>query len=146
MQPAPKKRPEVVYRRVNSGVGATGAADRTPGYAPALAPLIIGFLLLLVLLLVLGLQSKSQMTEAASRTRMQTQTYSERLRRLLQLRLGLIKLESEARLRDLSATSGQLTPPWEIRLDQARTETAQAVKSLGPVPPRSTEAKQAGVT
>ena len=146
MQPAPEKRPEVVYRRFGPGTGSTGATDRTPGYAPALAPLIIGFLLLLVLLLVLGLQSASQMFEAASRIRVETQSYSERLDRLRQLRLGLIKLESEARLRDILETNRQLTPPGALRLDQARTETAEALKNLGPAPPRSVAAIQKGVT
>ncbi|HEU4507505.1 MAG TPA: ATP-binding protein [Pyrinomonadaceae bacterium] len=135
MQPTPEKRPEVVYRRVTPGNGAAGATDRAPGYAPAVAPLIIGFLLLLVLLLVLGLQSRAQMAGAASSARLQTQTYSERLSRLLQLRVGLIKLESEARLRDISENSGQLTTPLAVRLDQARAETAEALKVLGPAPP-----------
>lgn len=134
-QPAPEKRPEIVYRRVSPAAGATPASDRTPGYAPALAPLIIGFLLLLVLLLVLGLQSASQMTEAASKARSETQIYSERLNRLLQLRLALIRLESEARLRDLSENSRQLTPPLALRLDQARAETVEALENLGPAPP-----------
>jgi signal transduction histidine kinase len=135
MQPAPEKRPEVVYRRTTPGTGATGVTERAPGYAPALTPLIIGFLLLLVLLLVLGLQSAAQMTGAADSARLQTQTYSERLSRLLQLRVGLIKLESEARLRDIAENSGQLTPPLAVRLDQARAETADALKTLGPAPP-----------
>ena len=75
------------------------------------------------------------MTEVASNARMQTLGYSERLSRLLQLRLSLIKLESEARLRDISETTRQLTPPWQVRLDQARSEATSALQTLGTQPP-----------
>ena len=110
-------------------------AERVRGYAPALTPLIVGFLLLLAVILVLGLQSAKQMDNVASNARMLTQGYSSRLSRLLELRLQFTKLESEARVRDLSETRNKLTPPLQVRLDEARTEAATALANLGPPPP-----------
>ncbi len=139
MQPAPQKQqPEVVYRRTPEPGTASG--ERSRGFAPAIAPLITGFLLLLVLILVLGLRSAQEMDDVASNARILTQSYSERLNRLLELRLGLIKLDSEARVRDVSETTGHLTPPLEIRLDAARSDARKALTNVGPPPP-ATETK-----
>jgi signal transduction histidine kinase len=138
MQPAPEKHPEVVYRKTSASEassGKTGFAERVRGYSPALTPLIVGFLLLLAVILVLGLQSAWKMDDVASNARMVTQGYSTRLNRLLELRLQLTRLESEARLRDVSETSRQLGPPLQIRLDEARVEAGKALASLGPPPP-----------
>src|SRR5919106_657288 len=144
MQPAPQKQSEVVYRKTGSGssAGPTSFAERARGYAPAIMPLIVGFLLLLAVILVLSLHSASQMNNVASNARIETQRYSERLNRLLQLRLSLITLESEARLRDLSVSNRQITPPLQVRLDEARREATEAVRNIetveAPPPPAST--------
>ncbi|HEX7331222.1 MAG TPA: ATP-binding protein [Pyrinomonadaceae bacterium] len=138
MKPSPDKHPETVYRKTpasGSSTNAAGFGDRVRGLAPALAPLIIGFLLLLVLILLLGLQSAWKMEEFASNARLVTQGYSTRLSNLLDLRLRLNKLESEARVRDVSETSRQLTPPLQVRLDEARDELRRAVENLGDAPP-----------
>jgi signal transduction histidine kinase len=130
MQTAPQKQSEVVYRKTGPVSSTGGFAERARGYAPAIMPLIVGFLLLLAVILVLGLHSVSQMTSVASNARMETLEYSERLKRLLQLRLTVIKLESEARLRDLSESNRQITPPLQVRLDDARGEAADALRSI----------------
>ena len=138
MKPARQKHPEVVYRKMSeSGASssATGFGDRVRGYAPALMPLIVGFLLLLAVILMLGLQSAWKMDEVASNARTVTQGYSIRLSNLLELRVSLNKLESEARVRDVSETSRQLTPPLQIRLDQAQDELRKALGNLGDAPP-----------
>lgn len=137
MQPAPEKHPEVVYRKMPAGAssGTTGFAERIRGFAPSLTPLIVGFLLLLAVILVLGLQSAWRMDDVASNSRILTQAYSTRLGRLLELRLRVNKLESEARVRDVSETSRQLTPPLEIRLDTARDDAQKALENLGDAPP-----------
>ncbi len=141
MQPAPERhQPEVVYRRTPEP--GTGSGERGRGYAPAIAPLVTGFLLLLVLILALGLRSQQKMLDVASNARILTQSYSARLSNLLALRLALIKLDSEARVRDVSETSRQLTPPLEIRLDQARSEARKALAQVGPPPPPPPNAKQ----
>jgi signal transduction histidine kinase len=137
MKPAPDKHPEVVYRKTpgSRASAATGFAERIRGFAPALTPLIVGFLLLLAVILVLGLQSAWKMDDVASNARIATQGYSSRLSQLLELRLRFNKLESEARVRDVSATSRQLTPPYEIRLDEARSEAQKALEQLKDPPP-----------
>ena len=138
MKPARQKHPEVVYRKLpelGTSSSATSFGDRVRGYAPAIVPLIVGFLLLLAVILMLGLQSASKMDEVASNARTVTQGYSIRLSNLLELRLRLNKLESEARVRDVSETSRQLTPPLQIRLDQAKDELRKALEKLGDAPP-----------
>ena len=130
MEPAaPQKHSEVVYRRTP---GAASASDRAPGYAPAITPLIVGFLLLLAVILVLGLRSAQELNNVASNARIKTQAYSDQLNRLLELRLSFIRLESEARVRDISESNRQITPPLQIRLDQARSEAADALKRIEP--------------
>ncbi|HKY46067.1 MAG TPA: ATP-binding protein [Pyrinomonadaceae bacterium] len=144
MQPAPKKNSGVVYRKAGPASSTGGFAERARGYAPALMPLIVGFLLLLAVILVLGLVSAEKMAGVASSARIKAQSYSERLNRLLQVRLSFVKLESEARVRDISETSRQITPPLQIRLDEARAEAIKALENIGPPPPPLTAPKFKG--
>jgi signal transduction histidine kinase len=137
MQPAPNKHPETVYRRTpasGSTTDATSAADQRRGYAPAIVPLIVGFLLLLAVILVLGLKSANKMSDVGSNARILTQGYSSHLIKLLDLRLKVINLSNEARVRDAAEARGQLTPPLNIPLDKARDEVRAAYKTLGPPP------------
>lgn len=138
MQPAPQKHSDVVYRKTDPGRSTGGFAERARGYAPAIMPLIVGFLLLLAVILVLGLHSAGQMSEVASNSRNLTLQYSQRLKALLDLRLSIIQLESEARLRDLSESNRQITPPLQVRLDEARSEASKALQIIqkmeGPPP------------
>jgi signal transduction histidine kinase len=138
MQPAPEKHSEVVYRRTPDA-GST-ATERSRGYAPAIAPLVIGFLLLLAVILVLGLKSASKLDDVGQRSRDLNLEYSTRLNRLLDLRLKLITLEHEARLRDLSESRREtdsrreIQPPFDFRFDKARDETREILNTLGPPP------------
>jgi signal transduction histidine kinase len=132
MQPTPEKQSEVVYRKTRgtgASSGARGFTARVRGYAPAITPLVVGFLLLLAVLLVLGLRSATTMDDVASNARLLTQGYSGRLSRLLELRLRLNLLDSEARVRDVTGSRG-LTPPLEIRLDEARGNAREALKDV----------------
>jgi len=132
MQPAPQK-PEVVYRR--SDIAApSSATDQARGYAPALTPLIIGFLLLLAVILVLGVKSASQINDVASNARIRTLGYSSHLSKLLDLRLKAINLNNEARVKDLAVSRRELTPPLDVRLDTAREQVKTISASLGPTP------------
>ena len=136
MQPArQKQQSEVVYRRTPEPGTTSGLAEQGRGYAPALAPLVIGFLLLLALILVLGWKSAQKMDDVASNARITTQEYSTRLSRLIELRLKLIKLDSEARVRGVSESNRQITPPGQVRLNDARDEAGDALKNLVPPPP-----------
>src|ERR1041385_2097262 len=86
MQSDPKK-PEVVYRRTPDPSAASSASERGPGYAPAIAPLIVGFLLLLVVILVLGVKSASKTDDVVKNTQWLTLKYSTELSNLLDARL-----------------------------------------------------------
>ena len=99
MQPAHDKKPEVVYRRSSAAGTTPGTTEHGPGYAPAITPLVIGFLLLLCVILVLGVKSANQMESVGANARLVTQEYSTRLTGLLELQLRLINLNNEARIR-----------------------------------------------
>src|ERR1044071_8041469 len=128
MQPSSQK-PEVVYRRTPDPGSST--TERGRGYAPALAPLVIGFLLLLAVILVLGLKSAGKLYQFGIDSRRLNLEYTTRLNQLSDLRLALMSLESEARLRDLSASTRGLKPPFDVRIDKARDDARQALKNLG---------------
>lgn len=132
MQPSPQKS-EVVYRRADLG-SPSGATERRRGYAPAITPLIIGFLLLLAVILVLGIKSASQINEVASNARILTLGYSSHLSKLLDLRLKVINLNNEARVKDVAQSRRELTPPLDVRLDKAREDVKALLQSLGPAP------------
>ena len=134
MQPAPDKHSEVVYRRTPDGTTTPGATEQGAGYAPAITPLIIGFLLLLALILVLGLRTGNKMNDVGSNARTLTLQYSTHLSHLSDLRLSIIKLDSEARIRASAEASRQLTPPLELRLDKARDDAKQSLTNLGTPP------------
>lgn len=137
MQPSPQK-PEVVYRRTPDPGSTT--TERGLGYAPAIAPLVTGFLLLLTVLLVLGLKSATKVNDLGLNARRLNAEYSTRINRLLDVRLRLMALENEARLRDLSESRRELKPPFDIRLDKARDEARVALDNLG-APPYSDDQK-----
>src|SRR5215218_3572803 len=133
MQPAPQKhQPEVVYRRTPELGTASG--ERGRGYAPAIAPLVTGFLLLLAVLVALGVRSANKMNDVGSNARMLTLAYSSHLNTLLDIRLAAINLNNEARLRDARSARGELSPPLELRLDNARDDLKAVYHTLGPTP------------
>ena len=133
MQPAPQKHhPEVVYRRTPEPGTASG--ERGRGYAPAIAPLVTGFLLLLAVLLALGVRSANKIIDVGSNARILTLGYSTHLTTLLDLQLKAIKLENEARLRDAAEARRELAPPLAIRLNTARDDVKKLYATLGPPP------------
>ena len=129
MQPAEK--PEVVYRRrpdPNSARPA-GPVSILRGFAPALLPLVVGFLLLLAVISVLGVRNVSKMDEVALDARELSRQHSARLGLLLNLRLAVTKLDNEARTRH-NEESMRIAPPFDTRLSKAREELNQVVKQL----------------
>src|ERR1043165_7932125 len=129
MQPEPKK-PVVVYRRTPDTTSA--GSSPVARYAPANAPLIIGFLILLAVLAVLGWKSANKMTDVSLSARDSNLRYVTQLQRLLDVRLKAINLNNEARVRDAAVTRRELTPPWDVRVEQARAELSAAQKLLTP--------------
>ena len=137
MKPSPDKHPEIVYRKTpgsSASSSATGFADRARGYAPALVPLIVGFLLLLAVILVLGVKSANKMNDVASNARILTLGYSSHLTTLLDLRIAVFNLNNEARLRDAAEARREFTPSLDVRVDSARDEVRALYRSLGPPP------------
>lgn len=130
MQPS-EKHPEVVYRKTTTPQ-PTPALSRLRGLAPALAPLLIGFLLLLGVIVSLGYLSVRQMDSVSFRARELAFQSAARLNLLLDLRLKITRLDNEARLRGRTEASGQrdLLPPFDMRLNNARAEVAQALQQV----------------
>jgi len=133
MQPEPKK-PETVYRRTPDPSAASISSERGPGYAPAIAPLIVGFLLLLVVILVLGVKSANKTDDVVANTQRLTLKYSTELSNLLEAHLQAFNLNSEARVRDAAYSRRELLPPYDLKVSTARDELRTAQKKLTPIP------------
>lgn len=129
MQPAPK-RDDTVYRRTSSPgktSGAAGSSEQRRGFAPAITPLIIGFLLLLGLILALGLRSANKMEDVGFNAQRAALEYSARLGLLLDLRLKVNQVDFEARARHREESVRELSPPFDVKLDKAREDTKKAM-------------------
>jgi signal transduction histidine kinase len=133
MQPA-RKKSEVVYRRTadpNAGPAAKVAVDLAKrAFIRAIAPLIIGFLLLLALISFLGWRSASQMDLVGKNARELAIQYSSRQSQLMDLRLKVVQVDSEARIRHTSLSQRAFAPPFPFRLDEARDELTQMIAEL----------------
>jgi signal transduction histidine kinase len=138
MQPAPQKQqPEVVYRRTTDPSSATpsGSLDSRRGIAPAITPLIVGFVLLLGLISAVGFLSVGLMNDVGFRARDVGLQRSGRLSLLWDLRLKVTKLDNEARIRARSESgTPDLTPPFDLRLNTARSEVVEAARRLNTPP------------
>ena len=139
MKPALDQHPEVVYRRMPDPGSAAGGSERRRGYAPAIAPLIVGFLLLLGLIVALGLKSANKMVGVGEFARERALDYSARLDLLLDLRLKFGQLDNEARTRHREESVRELKPPFEVKLDKAREEARAAMILLNHPPLSETE-------
>ena len=124
MQPAPEKRPEVVYRRTpEGGPGANRAKSLETGWrgiAPATIPLVVGFVLLLGLISTLGILTLQLLNDMNFRARDMGTQRAGRIKLLWDLRAGVTKLDSEARSRARLGADRGLAPPFELRMDAAR--------------------------
>jgi signal transduction histidine kinase len=74
------------------------------------------------------------MSDVGSNARILTLAYSTHLSHLSDLRLSIVRLDSEARLRAAAEARHELTPPLELRLNKARDDARQALKDLGEPP------------
>lgn len=136
MQPA-EKHTEIVYRKTPPAEArrVRSALSRIQKFAPALAPLIIGFLLLLGLIYGLGYLGLRKMSDVTFQAKDVSSQRIARLNLLSDLRLKVTQLDNEARLR-ARAEAGtdqarrELLPPFEFRLNNARAEVAEALRRL----------------
>jgi len=140
MQPA-ERQGEVVYRKtLEPAARARPVLSALRGVAPALVPLIVGFLLLLGVIFGLGYLSVQKMDNLSFQARDLAFQNSARMDLLLDLRLKFTKLDNEARQRARADSSLQreILPPFEVRLNNARQEAAAALEQLDK-PPLSEE-------
>lgn len=137
--PADEVEPRVVYRRVAPAdeTGAHGPIAPAPKVSiwkrelsPAIIPLILGFLSLLILIAVLGWLSVSRMDEVSRTVLNLEQQHAAKLSVLLKLRLAVTKLNNEARTRADAESRRELKPPFEFRLDGARAEAKELLRTL----------------
>ena len=118
----------MVYRRSSApnedqrGPAPNGAATAARQFAPALAPLIIGFTLLLILIFVLGYFGVRKVEDTSRDVLEMEHQHASTLSLLLQLRVALTRLNNEARDRDEAETRNEIRPPFDIRLSTARNE------------------------
>ena len=132
---------EVVYRRTEPG-GATSPnipsvkepRPRVREIAPAITPLVIGFTLLLVLISILGYLSAQRMNDVSNTVISLEQAHTARLRLLLDLRVAVTKLNTEARRREEVKARGELNPPFEFPLGNAREQVALQLRKMTRLP------------
>ncbi len=99
------------------------------GFAPALVPLLVGFLLVLALISMLGVRSVSKMQEVALDASELSRQHAARLALLLDLRLRVTKLDTEARARH-NEEAMRIAPPFDTRISKAREDVEEIVSQL----------------
>jgi signal transduction histidine kinase len=128
----------VVYRRTEPAAVSIPMSESvararsiwTREISPAIIPLIIGFLSLLILIGLIGYKSINRMDEVGNAVLDLEQQHAARLSLLLNLRLAVTRLDNEARLRAQADARRELQPPFEIRLNAARSELKQLLRNL----------------
>lgn len=130
-------KPRVVYRRQEpaDAVEPTDVATKaisgwSQQLAPAIMPLIIGFLILLILISVLGIVSGRRMDEVGVAVLGLEEQHAAKFSLLLKLRLAVTKLNNEARSRAEAESRRELRSPLDFRLSNARGETNQLLREL----------------
>ncbi len=118
---------EVVYRRVVPPAPGTKKEARID---PTLVPLVAGFALVLLLILVLGSLSVRRLEETSRDALSLEHAHAARVGLLLQLRVAVTKLDTEARRRMEADARRELTPPFDLRLATARDDTATLLPLL----------------
>jgi signal transduction histidine kinase len=127
----------VVYRRTDTpDTNAHPTTFNSEGsvwtreLSPAIVPLVVGFLLLLILIVTVGYISVRRMDEVGKTVLDLEQQHAAKLSLLLKLRLGVTKLNNEARARADADARRELRPPFEFRLNMARGELNQLLQQL----------------
>src|SRR5947209_5783201 len=146
----------VVYSRLD-GAGEGGSArareSKVAEFAAALAddslwrallPLFIGFALLVGLVFGLGYQSASKLEEARFSTQTEERMLATTQNSLLNLRLELSRLDTEARIRGRieAGTQSVMLPPSDLRLRNERDAFVKLLPGFDALPIRDADAKQ----
>ena len=122
---------------------ASSEAARQGTLWQALLPLLVGFALLVGLVIVLGVLSQNELEEVRFKTEQEERKLSEMLRRLLDLRLALSKLDTEARIRGQveAGTKGVMLPPSDLRLRNERGAVEKMLPLFAGLPLKDEEKK-----
>jgi signal transduction histidine kinase len=127
----------VVYRRQDTEHNVEpgdAARDAFRGWnkqlAPAIMPLIIGFLILLILITILGIVSARRMDEVGNAVLNLEQHHAAKVGLLLRFRLAVTKLNNEARARAESDARGGLRIPLDIPLKNAAQDVNQLLSEI----------------
>ncbi|HYN86572.1 MAG TPA: ATP-binding protein [Pyrinomonadaceae bacterium] len=139
----------VVYSRLRIDEGDEGrrapepkkddAPLREPGrvsLARTLLPLLVGFTLLVGLVIGLGVLAARELETISRSTFNEQQRHAGAQSRLLQLRIALLNLNTEARIRARidAGTAGATLPPMGIRLENAQGEVRAALAQFEQLP------------
>jgi signal transduction histidine kinase len=127
----PQSDGEVVYRRIVTPAAGGKKAARLD---PTLLPLIAGFALLLLLIWVLGSLSVRRLEDTSGAALDLEHAHAARAELLLQLRVALTRLDNEARKRMEATARRELSPPFDLRLDSARSEAANLLTQVDHAP------------
>ena len=125
---------QVVYRRIAPAETTRPPGPRVPRLDPALWPLFAGFALLLLLILVLGNLSIRRIEETSGRALVLGESFAERNKLLLELRVALTRLDNEARDRMGAEARREIRPPFDLRLDTARNKVSDLLPMLDHLP------------
>jgi signal transduction histidine kinase len=139
----------VVYSRPGDGGGGEGARPSAPrkaeaaearrDYAPpwrTLVPLLVGFVLLVGLVIGLGQLSVQKVSDVTLDTRANEGRLTATSNALLNLRLALSRLDTEARMRARmeAGTAGVILPPSDLRLRNERGEFERLISEFDALP------------
>lgn len=130
-----------VYSRLEKSTGEDDRSARkgATARAPALVPLITGFLLLLALVLTLGLLSGRELNSVSDEVLDLQRRRGNQLRLLLDLRIVLTELNNEARARAETEARGGIIPPFALRRRNAVTRTKEMRELFATAPRAATE-------
>lgn len=123
---------ELVYRRTRTArlKPKESLRARTRRLAPAITPLIIGFLILLALIYGLGRWSVNEMDKVSLNAQEFGRQQSARLGVLYRLRLQVSDLDHEARTRQESDSRREIVAPFDLRLNRVREEIRKTLLQL----------------
>jgi signal transduction histidine kinase len=140
MAQSTKENGEVVYQRLDPVAEDGREPERgrrekkpTPAdrqVAPTLTPILIGFTLLLALVIILGYLSVRQLDVVSSQVLDMERQYAARLGLLLKLRVSATALNNEARVRAQGRSRGEIMPPFQLNLRNARNELNSLLPQL----------------
>jgi signal transduction histidine kinase len=121
---------DVVYRRVAQAPKTPPAGPREPRFDPTLMPLLVGCALLLLFVLVLGNLSIRRVQDTSREVLLLEQQLAARAELLLHFRVALTRLDNEARDKMEAQARDELRPPFDMRLNTARSELTDLMPPL----------------